>query len=314
MMKRKQSSVTKKIAFTLIELLVVIAVIAILMALLLPSLKMARDKAVLIACMGNLKQHGLANMLYTIDYNGFIVHSVHRVWDETGTVGRDHNHIPGLYPYLNSSIQDFENGWRNGTNLTGTTYQALPGTVYSCPAETRCMYPNRNRPTENIPVPFPGANVAGYRSNYYFLLTTYGMNRFLAIANHYVPSTEPECNEATSVGTPVQYRSPNLSKIIHPSNMFLFTEKYNDMSLAYQVQASWMAGTGLGLLNFERHRGHVPVVHLDGRVQSYPLDRFGLNVYTHIRSLYFKHWGCRWWDEPLRVSTLKAAGIADQDW
>ena len=59
---------TPKKGFTLIELLVVIAIIALLLAVLVPALKKARQQAQSVICQSRLKEWGSLYAMYAMDY------------------------------------------------------------------------------------------------------------------------------------------------------------------------------------------------------------------------------------------------------
>lgn len=66
-------------AFTLIELLVVISIIGLLMAILLPALRKARELARASVCMSHLRQWGTVFFMYTDD-NDSKFWTEHNVW------------------------------------------------------------------------------------------------------------------------------------------------------------------------------------------------------------------------------------------
>jgi len=86
------ASTPEGFGFTLIELLVVVAILALLMSILLPSLRRARAIATSAACMVQQRQVGLAFITYAHAWNGVSP-------DNDNSGGHDSNH-PSDYTYL----------------------------------------------------------------------------------------------------------------------------------------------------------------------------------------------------------------------
>lgn len=109
----------KKSAFTLIELLVVISIIALLLAVILPSLRKAKEAAQSIVCRNHLKTLALANEVYASKWDNWYVPVI-----DTTMTGRGQ-------PTWNSNTE-----FRDVVGLDDAT--ALGGSRFVMPKEYLC--------------------------------------------------------------------------------------------------------------------------------------------------------------------------------
>ena len=99
-----------KPAFTLVELLVVIGIIAMLFAMLLPSLRLARDAANRAVCMSNVRQIGTVALMYCQDHRGLMPSSVDAAMPGIQAIDFMNNASPDNWlrelcvPYLHGNI------------------------------------------------------------------------------------------------------------------------------------------------------------------------------------------------------------------
>ena len=274
--------------FTLVELLVVIGIIAILISILLPALSRARENAKMLACAANLRQIGVAAMMYTQDYKNSTL--PYQFWNN----GADQN--------VNYALNNYDEWW---VGLIALNYLPRGGVVVTDNSASNSIYdygsvlvcPNTLPGVGLAPSNWPPSGTDGFNQHYgkqtavpSFVLDpqpwkgqawaaccSYVMN-----ADNFSTQTDPT-SVAAGAGkysavpcTPCGslYLPPiKLNQIKHPSDLVFIMDGtgVNPMTnLAYRVANRHGGDRSLANYMAAETTGKVNVLFFDGHVDSLP--------------------------------------------
>ena len=128
-----------KQGFTLIELLVVIAIIAVLMGILMPALRRARDQAKRMICAANLKTMGQALFMYAQEHDDHLPESLYKNHDGKSPVTTymimniDYGFATTHAPKDRVDSVDMKNTFNLGVLVTEGYLEADSGEIFYCP-------------------------------------------------------------------------------------------------------------------------------------------------------------------------------------
>jgi len=244
--------------FTLIELLVVIAIIALLVTLLMPSLKQARDLAKWSMCQANLKQVGVAMSMYVPDNDDYMppYYSGVSGYDDDGWVGPDdvryHSWSQGVLMTFWHKGGNYPDPPRNGDGLlrpySGSSKNSLDA-ILSCPAMKKGGVPK-----------YVTHNGNGW-NDWVFGERGFGLN---------FSNVMEEVEGGARWG---ELRIMQAGKINRPSKLIYMAEGIGWCQAMYPGYYN-DPGQSTATTPTERHFGDFDMVFCDGHVDHGPLDVF----------------------------------------
>jgi len=137
MKTRKSRGGRLRSAFTLIELLVVVAIIALLVSILLPSLRMAREQARCVVCASQLRQLGLGLNYYADDNDHILPDYKAYSWYEAFFLMERYNNVVSKYLGV----------------LYGDNYGIREPDIFYCPSASGVVHPRLQfdtDPSDNV--------------------------------------------------------------------------------------------------------------------------------------------------------------------
>lgn len=211
-----------KRGFTLVELLVVIGIIALLISILLPSLNSARQAAIAVQCLSNLKTLGQATSMYANDNKGAIIPTI--FWGRSAAGGG--NDLDDAWPFglINSK-------YLPAPNVNWMDDAAASGSVFVCPA-IRNQKVAHGKPTPSgtaVSGTVPGTDGFSRRASLWMMDSTSkplrasaanGINGAVIVDIGYGINGTVDTNWAASKNVPAQgiRATANVGKSVHPIN------------------------------------------------------------------------------------------------